>query len=404
VLGKFFGRDSKPSLPKNQIEVVCPVCGAAQVEPRLVVTTLCRKCGEHLRIEKNRVVASSHINPVPSAVYPAVEEAKMEEDAERKKAAATSKADDGPRSSVSASASAPSSRSSSAAPASASAPTPVKQTEDAKRGEGEGPESSSSSPAAERPPASSARDLFSRQVSPAQPAPAPQPASPAAGSTTLQKMREKGHNQQYFKEAECFECHHKFKVGRAAKNTNCPSCGASVCLEDFDINLVSTMPIVTRGEVLIRKTGNVQTSIIKCRDLKLYGSASAKIDCTGTVTLRTIGTVIGEIHCHRFVVERGSDVNLMNTVYADEVEIGSRTSGNIECHGKMVITATGLVHGDVATRSISIEPGGQLDGAMNILRSNSERPPSDSEHHAHPPEGEGEGESAAASEGEPKGE
>jgi len=202
---------------------------------------------------------------------------------------------------------------------------------------------------------------------------APVPAPPAANATTLQKMREKGHSQQYFKEAECFECHNKFKVGRAAKNSNCPSCGAPICLEDFDINLVSTTPIITRGDVLIRKTGNVNTSVIKCRELKVFGTFSAQVECTGTVTLKTAGNLIGEIFCHRFVVERGSDLQLMNTVYADEVEIASRVTGNIECHGRMLITATGLVHGDVSMRSISIEPGGQLDGAMNMLRSNSQR-------------------------------
>ncbi|MFZ4764645.1 MAG: hypothetical protein ACOYMN_06790, partial [Roseimicrobium sp.] len=71
MLGKFLGRDQKPALPKNQIEVVCPVCGAAQYEPRLVVTTFCRKCGEHLRIEGRKIIASAHINPVPSTVFPA---------------------------------------------------------------------------------------------------------------------------------------------------------------------------------------------------------------------------------------------------------------------------------------------------------------------------------------------
>ena len=72
MLERFLGRSQgKSALPKNQIEVICPVCGAAQIEPRLVVTTLCRKCGEHLRIEKGRAIASSRINPVPSAVYPA---------------------------------------------------------------------------------------------------------------------------------------------------------------------------------------------------------------------------------------------------------------------------------------------------------------------------------------------
>ena len=39
----------------------------------------------------------------------------------------------------------------------------------------------------------------------------------------------------------------------------------------MDINLPSTTPIRTRGDVLIRKNGNVNTSEVRCRDLKVHG-------------------------------------------------------------------------------------------------------------------------------------
>jgi hypothetical protein len=60
VFGRFFGSKSSilPTPPKNQIEVVCPSCGAAQYEPRLVVSTFCKKCGVHLTVQKKRVTAS----------------------------------------------------------------------------------------------------------------------------------------------------------------------------------------------------------------------------------------------------------------------------------------------------------------------------------------------------------
>ncbi|MFZ4765537.1 MAG: bactofilin family protein, partial [Roseimicrobium sp.] len=198
---------------------------------------------------------------------------------------------------------------------------------------------------------------------------APAAPEPIAAST-LQRMKEQGYyRQQYFKDVECFDCHHKFKVGRSAKSTNCPSCGVLICLEDFDINLPSTTPIRTRGDVLIRKNGNVSASEIKCRDLKVFGTISAQIECSGDLVLRTSGTIIGEIHCHRFVVEKGSDIHFYNAIHAEDVDVQARVFGNIQCSGRVVIGSAGFVHGDVTARSVSIEPGGQLDGAMNILRS-----------------------------------
>ena len=53
-----FGKDDRPQPPKGKIEVVCPTCGAFQYEPRMVFSTFCKKCGDHLRIENKRVIGS----------------------------------------------------------------------------------------------------------------------------------------------------------------------------------------------------------------------------------------------------------------------------------------------------------------------------------------------------------
>ena len=217
-------------------------------------------------------------------------------------------------------------------------------------------------------------ELIKKQVMPEAATSAALPQGPTSAGT-LQKMKEQGYyRQQYFKDVECFDCHHKFKVGRSAKSTNCPTCGVSICLEDVEINQPSTAVIRTRGDVLIRKHGSVNTSEIKCRDLKVYGGVSANIECAGDMHLRCSGTIIGEIHCKHFVVEKGSDVRFVNAIYAEEVEIQARIFGNIQSSGPLNITATGWIHGDVTARSVSIEPGGQLDGAMNILRSTPAKP------------------------------
>jgi cytoskeletal protein CcmA (bactofilin family) len=344
VLGKYLGKaDPKNTPPKNQIEVVCPVCGAAQYEPRLVVTTLCRGCGEHLRINGRKVLASSKLNPVPSAVFPAeLPPNSRAMDRDQKLAPHTL------------------------------LPAEPPAAEDAPSGFGTmmgfnaKPEAEPAS--SHRPPSGPLRSSMA-----AKPPETPLPPGPLT-TTTFQKMKEQGYyRQQYFKDVECFDCRQKFKVGRSAKSTQCPACGVHICLEDFDINVPSTQSILTRGDVLIRKNGNVTAEQIKCRDLKVFGMVSAQIECAGDLTLRMSGMVIGEVRCRRLVVEKGSDIQFHNTVYADEVEIQARVTGNVHCSGRVVIGPLGLIHGDVTARAVSIEPGGQLDGAMNILRAMPQR-------------------------------
>ena len=353
MLGKFLGKEQKSALPKNQIEVVCPVCGAAQVEPRLVVTTHCRKCREHLRIVDGRVLASSHMNPVPSAVFPAMLDSHPVAGATKTAADTSPDGDEAPF------------------PA-ALLPQKDVEAEDIPLGLGHMMGFKDEDDAA---PKVAKNPIRPKSNLPPRPTESAATAQPPMSAGTLQKMKDQGYyRQQYFKDVECFDCRNKFKTGRSARSTHCPACGSLICLEDVDINTPSTTSIRTRGDVLIRKNGNVNTSEVRCRDLKVHGQICAEIECSGDLQLKTMGIIIGEIHCRRFLVERGSDIRFLNTIFAEDVDVQARIEGTIECTGRVTIGAMGCVQGDVTARSVSIEPGGQLNGAMNILRASAAKP------------------------------
>lgn len=328
---RLLGRTGKSAPQNNQIEVVCPLCGAAQREPRLVVTTFCKKCGEHLRIAKDgSVIASVHINPAPSAAYPSVAEANLL--GELKEGHAQRERPEGPEAGAT------------PGPPGAGSEWRTlvrKKMLEARRG----------SPAA--------GDATSAL-------PAPAPPHPA----DVRQLQGSGSRNQfhYFKEVECFECRSKFKVGRHARSPNCPACGKPICLEDLDIRVDSTSPVRTGGDVVIRKSASVRASDVRCRNLTVLGRVSANIECTGEFFAGSSGTYTGEVHCHRLVVEEDCEIKLKVPVHACEVEVRGRVSGHILCTGPVKISPTGWIQGDVTARSVSIETGGQLDGAMNIVR------------------------------------
>ena len=190
-----------------------------------------------------------------------------------------------------------------------------------------------------------------------------------APTGTLQRMREQGaFRQQYFKEAECFDCTNKFKVGRSSRSANCPACGAYISLEDVELNLPSSQAIKTRGDVMIRKRGHLTAAHLYARDLRCYGLIEANIFCSGDATFKTTGTIIGEVKCKKFLVEKGSEVTFMNPVHADDIEIHGVITGHVYSKGPVIIGNGGAVNGDVTARSVSIEPGGELNGSMNIVR------------------------------------
>jgi cytoskeletal protein CcmA (bactofilin family) len=51
-----------PPKKQDKVLVTCPGCGHQQAEPRTAISSVCKKCGQHLRIEEI-------LRPAPKAVY-----------------------------------------------------------------------------------------------------------------------------------------------------------------------------------------------------------------------------------------------------------------------------------------------------------------------------------------------
>lgn len=442
----FGTKSDRPTPPKNQIEVVCPACGEAQYEPRLVVSTFCKKCGVHLSIHRKRVTASNvtrsgigsvenwqnghsapqaaahtapqavpaappaahaATHPLPSAHLPAAPAPDLPELTEP---VTEEEAAEGGFGVFLKQQSAPSAGAVLASIVAAKAPKPIEDEAPAPD-DAEAPEPQEAAVAAfvekaapvpDQPAAlpQIPDDLFSQhdeqaasrgghspdpaarrpQSNSPPPTQAPQPMS----ASTLQKMKEQGmYRNQYFKDAECFECQHRFKVSRSSRAASCPACGAAIAMEDVEINMLSTQPVKTRGDVLIRKRGIISTDIIRCKDLRCYGTLEANVEATGDAIFRTTGTIVGTVRCKRLVIEKGADVTFLNKTYAEEVDIQARVTGTLISSGLLLIGANGIANGDVTARSVSIEPGGELNGAMNIVRGPAKpkppQPPPDAE-------------------------
>jgi hypothetical protein len=233
----FARNDGTPVPPKGKIEVVCPTCGAVQYEPRLVVSTFCRKCGDHLRIEKKRVIGSGirkygDTEPAPTHAAAALSESPAslavtsDETSERKEVEPSRGAPPrptGPRSGANAlraiiSRNQPQPPPTEADPVETPEVTPSLHEFDP----GQAAQSDSDQGNSEAEP-----EGFSRTLGRIANQPAPTAAPPAANASTLQKMKDQGlYRQQHFKVVQCFECTNTFKVGRSSRSANCPQCGA----------------------------------------------------------------------------------------------------------------------------------------------------------------------------------
>lgn len=372
----------------------CPDCGASQYEPKLVISTNCRTCGVHLNVQRGKVRASKELAPAlprradPPPLAPPPKRS-LKPIGESSLGSVSPPVGSPP-------------------PVGESLPAALEQgfgafltgnlsRESAKRQAPTTKTNRSSSiaePATRREQSSGGRVERSSKVreSPKPPdlwqqhheaqqrhrpstSHARVRSSPEANAsqhmrepTTLQRMREgEVYRRAYFKDAVCFQCQHCSTVNRSARQTVCPKCGAAICLEDIEINLEVERPIQTRGDVLIRKRGALICSLLECGNLRCIGGVQGDILAAADACFGNDGRVNGKVRCKRLVIEKGATVEFTHPVQTDEAEIHAKLTGQIHCRGRLIIGKNGLVRGDVSAASVSIEPGGVLDGNIRIV-------------------------------------
>jgi cytoskeletal protein CcmA (bactofilin family) len=400
--GLFGSKSDRSPPPKNQIEVECPACGAFQHEPKLVVSTFCRGCGTHLAIDRGRVTATGQPPPAPPVrrsstpaprSSPEVTELSSPPPppaAELPAAPTPLPANETPTQEIGfgaflknlvAQPAPPQSLESSAD----EAPAPAKKS--GKRRAATKMETELGlilePPAAQTAPQPEHQapepELTPTQVeTPATPS-EPAGAAPQAGIFPAQPLTtwnagrgltpDQGlYRQQYFREADCFHCGQRTQASRAVRSATCSRCGSTIPLDDIEVRHRVQRAIRTRGDVMIRRAGVVTAEQLECKDLRCYGLLETNVKTTGDVILRTTGTLIGAIQCQRLLIEKGSDITFLNEVQAAQIEVHARVTGSLVASGSLLIGATGAVNGDVTASSVSIQPGGELNGAMNIVR------------------------------------
>lgn len=86
---------------------------------------------------------------------------------------------------------------------------------------------------------------------------------------------------------------------------------------------------------------------------------------TTASALQISGEVTGDITAgDEVVIDRGGQV--VGKISATRVIVRGRVRGPVASSGRLVIEATGIVHGDVVARSLHIDDGGQLQGRCSM--------------------------------------
>jgi cytoskeletal protein CcmA (bactofilin family)/predicted RNA-binding Zn-ribbon protein involved in translation (DUF1610 family) len=164
----------------------------------------------------------------------------------------------------------------------------------------------------------------------------------------------------------CFSCNHRQKVSTSAQSSLCPQCGSYIDLKDFKISGTFGRSIQTQGEVIITSKGEVTSAKIACGEAYIEGKLRGNLSCTGTVTVRMQGKLLGSVEAQQLVVEKRANVEFVRPVKVHSAEIRGKISARIMCESGLTVAKGGVLEGVVYAKAINIERGGIFSGELFI--------------------------------------
>ena len=99
--------------------------------------------------------------------------------------------------------------------------------------------------------------------------------------------------------------------------------------------------------------GGGHTFSVIASDVEITGNLSAKVD------LHIDGKIQGDVTCGSLVQGEGSVI--VGKVIAETARLSGKVDGSIEA-GDLVIEASARISGDVVYQSLTIAPGGMVEG------------------------------------------
>lgn len=353
---------------KGPLEVSCPLCENTQQESPLAISSYCKGCGAYLSFRKGgEVIARPQATPDPFAHRPPQPKVEIEYKPREEK---------GPK------------------PPEPPAKAPVEEIDPQPRSNKESdddsgdaqppprldevkeevlpPEPAAEStiePAVEETPDHPNLPSNELEVEESEPEPQPEKAIPEPArfvGTNSEKDQSSGKKKPEQRRAICFECGDSHLANARANSTQCRKCGRLISMEDIHIREPWSSRVQTRGDVYIHKKGIVLGAAIQCHNLLVEGDFTGSAECSGDLTLRRHGKIIGKVVCDRLLVEKRAKVEFLNTVQMNECKIDGLVTGNLCCRGRLALEKKATLHGNIKVGTLTVADGAKHTGQIQM--------------------------------------
>jgi cytoskeletal protein CcmA (bactofilin family) len=357
----------------KKIELSCPYCSHRQLEPPLVISSFCGKCGEHFRVSKGIAI------PSPALRVSGIAEVVKEDKGPSSPGKQPSRAESSDESREQT----PEDAWLVNAEESATGARPLPRHEETEDSSDSGisagaffglvdEEAIAEEEAGEK---ELGRKAQSKEVLAEGSMAALIEAQVAASPPEKDKMppnfvppekRKKLIETSNDFEVRCFRCYHIQQVSKFAKSTQCERCSVYIGLANYEIKTNKQHTLRTRGDIVIARKGGLRKCEIACHNLMVNGHIDAFVDCSGEAVFRSSGIVRGNLYCRKLIVEKNAVVEFPDGVKTAKADIFGRVVGDITCSGTVRISKNGSVEGNVTSVDLQMKEGATISGEKTL--------------------------------------
>jgi cytoskeletal protein CcmA (bactofilin family) len=172
--------------------------------------------------------------------------------------------------------------------------------------------------------------------------------------------------QRERRQVACFNCGVELDVPLAAQSTMCKRCGSHVDLRDYQIAKAVSKNFKTKGRFVIEEGGFLFNTESIAGDAVIKGRLLGKFTAERSLEIHTSAEIKGSFKAGRLVVPAGHHFRWPEIIPVASAEIGGELVANLRAGDTVVLKATARLFGNIQARSLVVEEGAVVVGAVKI--------------------------------------
>jgi cytoskeletal protein CcmA (bactofilin family) len=165
---------------------------------------------------------------------------------------------------------------------------------------------------------------------------------------------------------DCLECGQTQSITPDPGYAPCIHCRVPIPLHDVTIDSLHTDRVVTRGDVLITRHGQLRGATVQCFNLTIEGTFEGGAECNGELLILHRADISGRLQCGTLTLGRRADLKLEYPARANSITIGGKVHGDLVCSGHVTLLEHAMVLGDIKAGSLSVHDGAHHVGLVHM--------------------------------------